>query len=350
MLLSIVVPVFNEAEALPLLREQLGRVCAELACDWELIVINDGSHDATSELLGLWACDEPRLRVLEFSRNFGQQAAITAGLDAAAGDCVAVLDADLQDPPELLHDLLAGYRAGYDVVSAQRRARPGDGWFKRTSARAFYALMRTTVDRRLRPEVGECRAYSRRAVEALRSLPEQHRFTRGLVAWLGLRECLIPFERGARSAGGTKFSLVMMLRLAWTAISSFSGGPLRLSLAMGLTACVAAAGYGLFVLHATFVQHSTVPGWSSLVGLQLLSTGLLLVSVGLVGDYLARVFDEVKQRPVYVVADTWNYRPVRRPRRGLVLSSTRFTPRASESTAGTPQHSLTDEEHHALFD
>lgn len=313
MLLSLVFPVFNEEDALPSLLAELAPVLDALDCEHEIIFVDDGSRDATRALLLNVAAHDPRIKVLGFSRNFGHQAAITAGLDFASGDAVVVMDADLQDPPELLPEMLVLYRQGYDVVSAQRVSREGEGLFKRATAALFYGLMRRAVDSRLQAQVGDFRLFSRAAVTAIRGLREQHRFMRGMVAWLGLREAVIPFRRPPRVAGTTKYPAWKMARFAWTAISSFSALPLKLSLAAGL--CLTAFGliYSSWVLYEALVLRTTVRGWSSLICLQLLFSGAILTALGLVGDYVARIYEEIKGRPLYVVTEAINLTPAAGP-------------------------------------
>jgi dolichol-phosphate mannosyltransferase len=321
MLLSLVFPVFDEEAAVPLLLAELAPVLSALDCDHELIFVDDGSRDATRALLAEAAAHDPRIKVLGFSRNFGHQAAITAGLDFASGDAAVVMDADLQDPPELLPEMLALYRQGYDVVSAQRASREGEGVFKRATAALFYGLMRRSVDSRLQPQVGDFRLFSRAAVSAIRGLREQHRFLRGMVAWLGLREAIVPFRRPPRVVGTTKYPAWKMARFAWTAISSFSALPLKLSLAGGLCLTAFGLAYSAWVLYEALVLKTTVRGWSSLVCLQLLFSGAVLTALGLVGDYVARIYEEVKGRPLYVVTEAVNLAPgVSPPVRGMRLS------------------------------
>jgi len=306
MILSIVIPVFNEAEALPVLLPALKPVLESMDCDYELLFVNDGSKDQSADILRELASNDPRVKVLNFARNFGHQAAITAGLDFASGDAVVVMDADLQDPPELLPEMLKLFRQGYDVVSAQRAERTGEGIFKRGSASAFYWLMRKAVDERLVDQVGDFRLFSRAAVLAIRQFREQHRFMRGLVAWLGLKEVIIPFRRQPRAAGTTKYPLVRMLRFAWTAITSFSGLPLRVCLGGGTLLTCGGIVYMLYVLYATLVKRATSPGWSSLVCLQTIYSGAILIAIGLVGEYVAKIYEESKGRPLYVVSDALN--------------------------------------------
>jgi glycosyltransferase involved in cell wall biosynthesis len=284
--------------------------------------VNDGSTDKTGKILEDMAARDRCVKVLSFSRNFGHQAAVTAGLDFANGDAAAVMDGDLQDPPELLPEMLGLMRQGYDVVSAQRQARPGDGIWKCSTAAAFYWLMRRFIDRRLAAEVGDFRLFSRTAVLALRGFREQHRFMRGLVAWLGLKEAIVPFHREARAYGSTKYPLFKMLQLAWTAVSSFSALPLRLSTTLGTFVTLFGLGYFLYSIFAALVAKTTIPGWTSLVCLQIVFSGTILTAVGLVGSYVARIYEESKQRPLYVVTGLNNLE-IREthPQRGVVLES-----------------------------
>ena len=304
MLLSVVIPVFNEAEMIRILVDRL--TAALNGLNWEVIFVDDGSTDATLDIIRFASIANPRLKVLSFSRNFGHQAAITAGLDFSQGDAVAVMDADLQDPPEILPQMLELFRQGYDVVSPQRCARRGETAFKRFTANVFYRLMARMADRRLTPDVGDFRLFSRRAVLAIRSFREQHRFMRGLVAWLGLKEAILPFERQARAAGQTKYPALKMLRFSWTAFSSFSAMPLRLTTAAGALLSCAGFLYLLRVIYLAAFTNTTVPGWASVVVLQCIFSGAILLALGVVGDYVGRNYEESKARPLYVVSDACN--------------------------------------------
>jgi dolichol-phosphate mannosyltransferase len=305
-MLSIVIPVYNEVESLPVLLSRLTRVLDSTRYSYEIIFVDDGSTDGTPELLKQTAAANDKVKVLFFSRNFGHQAAITAGLDFASGDAAAVMDADLQDPPELLPEMLNLVEQGYDVVSAQRMTRSGEGKLKLLTAKMFYWLMRKMVDQRLQPEVGDFRLFSRRAILAIRELREQHRFMRGIVAWLGLREVILPYDRNPRVAGTTKYPMWKMLRFAWTAISSFSALPLRLSVFLGLFVAACGVGYALYSIFAATVLKATVPGWTSLVCLNIIFSGATLVAIGLVGEYVARIYEEAKGRPLYIVSGSAN--------------------------------------------
>ncbi len=308
MLLSVVIPLYNEEETLPLLLKRLQEALSQLdeGMGKEILFINDGSSDATARLLEEASGKDVRIKAIHFSRNFGHQAAVTAGLDIASGDAVVVMDADLQDPPELLAQMIEKYQEGYDIVSPQRVSRDGETWFKKITAQAFYSLMRVGVDKRLTSQVGDFRLYSRAAVLGMRGLRERHRFLRGMVAWLGLKEAVIPFKRSARVAGETKYPLWKMLRFAWTAITSSSALPLRITSFAGLLSMLGGFVYLGYILYVTFVTQTTVPGWSSLASLQVLFNGAILLAIGLVGDYLARVYEEAKDRPLYVVDRTLN--------------------------------------------
>ena len=325
MLVSIIVPVFNEAESLPAFMSRLRPAARRMDADYELIFVNDGSSDESGRILAEMSAADRRLKVLNFSRNFGHQAAITAGLDFAEGDAAVVLDADLQDPPELLADMLNLMRQGYDVVSAQRQSRPGDGFWKRSTASLFYWFMRRFVDERLLPEVGDFRLFSRSAVLAIRGFREQHRFMRGLVAWLGLKEVIIPFQREERVHGATKYSPFKMLQLAWTAVSSFSALPLRLSTNFGFAVMLFGVGYLMYTVFAALIARTTIQGWTSLVCLQIIFSGAILTAVGVLGNYVARIYEESKHRPLYVVSATKNVAIWgETPERGVVLQRAEF--------------------------
>ncbi|HEY2384779.1 MAG TPA: glycosyltransferase family 2 protein [Terriglobia bacterium] len=310
MLLSVVIPVYNEREALPALFAELRRVLGSQH-NYEVIFVDDGSRDGSIEVLRQAATVDSHLKVIFFTRNFGHQAAITAGIDFASGDAVAVMDADLQDPPELLPQMLELLQQGYDVVSAQRISRQGDGFLKRHTAKFFYWLMRKMVDGRLQNEVGDFRMFSRRAILALRELREQHRFMRGMVAWLGLNEVILPYHRNARVAGETKYSPVKMLRFAWTAITSFTALPLRLSVFLGFFVAGCGFAYAAYSVFAAKVLKETVPGWTSIICLNIIFSGATLIAVGLVGEYVAHIYEESKGRPLYVVSDSANMKAMR---------------------------------------
>ncbi len=301
MILTVVVPVYNEIETLQALVAELRSVLDPLKIEYELLIVDDGSTDGSRELVFGFAERDARIQLLSFSRNFGHQAAVSAGLDFAEGDAVVVMDGDLQDPPSLLPDMLALFDQGYDVVSPQRISRRGDSFFKRTAITIFYWLMQKLVDKRVVPEVGDFRLYSRSAVLAIRNFREQHRFMRGLVAWLGLKEAIVPLHRQPRYAGEGKYPFWKLFKFAWTAVSSFSALPLRMSLGCGILLCVLSIVYFLYAAYNAVASRHVVPGWTSLVFLQCLFSGFTLLAIGLIGDYLAKVYEEAKGRPLYIV-------------------------------------------------
>jgi dolichol-phosphate mannosyltransferase len=304
--LSLVIPVYNEEESLPALRVELERLLLTLAgINVELLLVDDGSTDATQAFCAAWAAEDPHVKVVAFSRNFGHQAAISAGLRYAGGEAVVILDADLQDPPDVIPEMIKRCEAGFDVVYGRRRTRSGESRFKLASAWLFYRLMRRCVHKDLPVDAGDFRLMSRRCVDVLNAMPETHRFMRGLAAWAGFRQTAVLYDRRERLHGESKYPLGKMLFLAWDAISSFSALPVRAVNIMGLCFLL----FGFAVCLYTLVQHAaghTVPGWSSLMGLITLIGGLTICSVGIIGEYVGKIYEEVKRRPLYVVEKTLN--------------------------------------------
>jgi dolichol-phosphate mannosyltransferase len=301
---SFVVPIFDEEEVLPLLLERLTETLEQLPAGSDVVLVNDGSRDRSLAILRKAARLDARVRVVDLSRNFGHAIAITCGLDHAEGDVVVVIDGDLQDPPELVHELIAAWRAGADIVHARRSARRDEEtWFKRATAWAFYALMRRALRTRLPENVGEFRLMGRDVVLALRRLRERHRFVRGLVAWVGYRQVVVEYVRDGRAAGTTKFPLGKMVALAWDAITGFSPAPLKVASLAGVLALVGGTLYGAYAFYIGYWLGRGVPGWTSLMLLQVASAGVTLVCLGLIGEYVGRLFDEVKQRPLYFVRE-----------------------------------------------
>jgi len=304
-LLSIVIPMYNEEQVLPLLRAQLAHLVDQLLCRVELILVDDGSTDQTYALSHGWALDDPAIKLIALSRNFGHQVAITAGMDASAGDAVVIMDADLQDPPSLVPELIRGYCAGYDVVYGQRTERDGETWFKRATAAVFYRAMRRLVDRRLPPDAGDFRLVSRRVIEALRRIRERDRFVRGIVAWLGFAQLAVPYRRPGRAAGTTKYPLRKMLRLALDAMVGFSSLPLRL---IGWAGAVAAAVSTAALVRAVWLdlRGGAAPGWAEVAALVGWFGGAILFAIGVLGIYVFRIHTEVRDRPLYLVRHAVN--------------------------------------------
>ena len=299
--LSLVVPLFNEEEAIPHLRRRLSDVIARIPATVEILLVNDGSRDATGAELLRWAAEDSRVRVVSLSRNFGHQAAATAGLDYAQGDAVVLMDGDLQDPPELILDMISEYRRGFDVVYAQRERRLNENWFKRFTAWAFYRLMRFAIYRDLPPDTGDFRLISKPCLEALRAMRETHRFLRGMVAWVGFPQTAVRFTRPARVAGNTKYPVRKMMRFAWSAIISFSPLPLRLIFGSALVVAAVGIGAGIYALSAKEFGFFVVPGWTSIMLTLCLIGSFILIGLGVVSEYLAKIYEEVKSRPLYIV-------------------------------------------------
>jgi glycosyltransferase involved in cell wall biosynthesis len=319
MFLSVVIPVLNEAETIPLMVARLREALCGLT--WEVIFVDDGSTDPTWSVLEQIAFEDPRVKMIRFSRNFGHQVAVTAGLDFANGDAVVVMDADLQDPPELLPRMVDLFLQGYDIVSPQRITREEETRFKQLTAKLFYRILSRMSDQRLTPDVGDFRLFSRRAVLAIRSLREQHRYMRGIAAWLGLKETIVPFERRGRAAGQTNYTFFKMLRFAWTGVSSFSAFPLRVSIAAGCILSFAGFLYLVRVVYLALFTNELVPGWASVVALQCAFSGMILLALGAIGDYVARTYEETKHRPLYVVTECCNLRITNTaPSRAVVLA------------------------------
>jgi polyisoprenyl-phosphate glycosyltransferase len=298
--------VYNEGEVLPLLQQQITAFMDRIHCRVELILINDGSSDETTELLFAWAQQDERVTVLNLARNFGHQAAVTAGLDHATGDAVVIMDADLQDPPEVIHEMLTQYRHGYDVVYGKRVARKGETAFKRWTAWAFYRIMRMMIHRGLPEDAGDFRLISRRCLNAVTSMRETHRFLRGMISWVGFPQTAVPYTREARAGGTTKYPVWKMLRFAWTAAVSFSPLPLRLSFGLGVVLALVGVTQAINALVRTALGLYTVPGWTSLMVVVCLIGSAILMSIGVLGEYVGRIFEESKGRPLYIVAECTN--------------------------------------------
>jgi len=299
---SLVVPVFNEEAVLPVLLRRLDLLLARLNGPAEAIFVDDGSSDSSPVVLQALATRDRRFRYIGLSRNFGHQVAITAGMDAARGEAIIVMDADLQDPPEVVEELIAKWEEGNDVVYARRLSRAGESRFKRATAHLFYRLLGRMSSVGIPADVGDFRLIDHRVLEALRQMPEQDRFVRGMIAWLGFRQAEVAFHRVERAAGETKYSLFKMVRLAMSAALGFSDVPLRLAIWCGLTVSGLAMLYGGWVLVLWMSNDShLVAGWSSTIVIISLLCGMNMLLTGFVGLYVGRIHTEVKRRPLYVV-------------------------------------------------
>jgi dolichol-phosphate mannosyltransferase len=303
-LLSVVIPCYDEEEVLGETMKRLSGFCSALQnLDVELIFVDDGSSDSTRDILKTFASEDPRIKLIGLARNFGHQIAVTAGMDAARGDAVVLIDADLQDPPEVIHEMVAKWREGFDVVYGTRTERPGESAFKLATARGFYRLLNRLSDVPIPMDTGDFRLMSRHVVDTLRAMPERDRFVRGMVSWVGFRQTALPYRRAARFAGESKYPLRKMLDFATDGILSFSTKPLQLSVALGMfSASLAFVG----IVYALFLRLFTniwVEGWTALMIAVLFIGGVQLISVGILGEYVGRIYNEIKHRPLYVVQE-----------------------------------------------
>jgi len=302
--ISVIVPVYNEEANLPLLRERLSGVLAGLAGeDWEILFVNDGSRDGSMGLLRQFAREDARLRYVNFSRNFGHQIAVWAGLDRARGQAIAIIDADLQDPPEVIGDLYAKMQEGFEVVYARRRRREGESAMKLVTARAFYRILASITSVEIPVDTGDFRIVDRKVVEVLRKMGEHNKFIRGQIAWIGFRQTYVEYDRQSRHGGTTGYTYSKMLRFALDGITSFSDFPLKLASFIGFFVAGIAFIIGLYALYSRFVLNDYVPGWASLMLTVLFLGGVQLFSLGIIGEYLSRISTDVKNRPLYVVAE-----------------------------------------------
>jgi dolichol-phosphate mannosyltransferase len=298
--------MYNEESVVTSLRSALSQFMSELQEEAEVILVNDGSEDSTLRQIVEWAHEDPRVRVINLSRNFGHQNAATAGLDFARGQAVVLVDADLQDPLVVIHEMIARFCEGYDVVYGQRVFRAGETWFKQATAWIFYRLMRTLVYKDLPLDSGDFRLISCNCLVGLRQLRETHRFLRGMVAWVGYPQIGVKYERAARIAGETKYPLRKMVSFAWTAATSFSALPLRASILLGGAAALFGVEEAVRAVLAHVLHWYTVRGWSSVIVLVSLLGGATLMSIGITGEYIAKIYEQSKRRPLYLVARTVN--------------------------------------------
>jgi polyisoprenyl-phosphate glycosyltransferase len=307
-LISIVVPVYNEIESIAETVRRLQQLRARLASevDVELVFVDDGSKDGSLSQLRTLSQDEPSVKVISFSRNFGHQIAITAGMDLAAGDYVAVVDADLQDPPELIADMYRIALTGFDVVYGKRRSRAGETLFKKATAAAFYRLLNYMCDIDIPSDTGDFRLMSRRVVNSFKRLRERHRFVRGMVPWLGFKSIPLEYNRAERYAGETKYPIRKMVAFATNAILSFSSKPLTIATRLGFLTIMAGVSGGIYMLYLKLFTTIPVPGVTAILLTIVLFGGVQIFLIGIVGQYIARIFEEIKGRPLYLVAETIN--------------------------------------------
>lgn len=298
---SIVVPVFNEVDGITVLYERMSALLDRLG-NAEVLLVNDGSRDGSDRALDAVAGKDARFKVIHLSRNFGHQVAITAGMEWARGDTVTVIDADLQDPPELIAEMVQKWNEGFEVVYAVRRSREGETAFKLWTAKAFYRLIHRLTNVDIPLDTGDFRLMDRKAVDALLRMPERHRFIRGMVSWVGFRQTGVFFDRAARKHGETHYPFVKMLRFALDGVTSFSILPLQLATYVGLLSAFLSLGGIGYTLYLRLFTDRTIQGWSSLMIVMLLLGGAQLLALGIIGEYLGRAYDETRRRPLYFVS------------------------------------------------
>jgi dolichol-phosphate mannosyltransferase len=304
--LTIVIPVFNEELMIPELDRRLRSFLGQIGESWEVVFVDDGSHDASFALLRELASQDTRYKVLAFSRNFGHQVAITAGLDRAEGDAVVIMDADLQDPPEVVRDMIARWREGYDVVYGVRQRREGETLFKRASAAIYYRLLRSMLQFEIPVDAGDFRLLSRPVVMTMRLLRERHRFVRGMVSWVGFRQTAVYYNRPARFAGETKYPLRKMIRFALDGIASFSIVPLRIATWLGVLAGLGAIAVAAWAVYQKLFGVGVVQGWTTIMIVVAMGCSAQLLMTGILGEYVGRIYEEVKRRPLYALRDQVN--------------------------------------------
>jgi len=302
--LCILVPVFNEAAVLPLLMTRLDAALATIPAEIRVLFIDDGSTDATPHELARIANNDARVGVIRLARNFGKEVAMTAGLDHADADAVVILDADLQDPPELIRTFWAHFEQGADVAFGVRASRAGESWLKRFTAATFYRLIDRLSDTPIPRDTGDFRLMSRRAVDALRQLRERHRFMKGLFGWVGFNQVAVAYHREPRAAGSSKFNFWKLWNFALEGITSFSTVPLRIATYVGLATALVAFVYGAIIIAKTLMFGEPVRGYPSLMSVMLFLGGVQLVALGIIGEYLGRMYEESKRRPLYLISDT----------------------------------------------
>ncbi len=299
--ISVAVPVYNEIESLPELYDRVKAVLDDLGEPWELILIDDGSTDGSSEWIEAISVDDPHVRPVIFARNFGHQIAVTAGMDFSQGRAVIIMDSDLQDPPELISDLVEKWREGYEIVYAVRTEREGETWFKKTTAALFYRLINRITDVEIPLDTGDFRLMDRQAVDALSQMRERHRFPRAMAAWVGFRQTGVPYKRAARFAGETKYPFRKMLRLALNAITGFSYFPLQIATYLGFfTAGVSIIAIPIVIAFRLVGSPAFLGQATTLIAVLFLG-GVQLISLGILGEYIGRIYDEAKGRPLYIV-------------------------------------------------
>lgn len=302
--ISILIPAYNEQEVLSHLYERLNKLAGETSdYDFELLFVNDGSRDRTLEIIKNYAEKDPRIAYINLSRNFGKETAMLAGLDHVTGDATVIIDADLQDPPELIPQMLKYWEEGYDDVYARRTSRKGESWLKKTTSSVFYRVLQHSTRIPIQQDTGDFRLLDKRCVEALRQIRESQRYTKGMFSWIGYKKKEIAYERDPRAAGETKWNYLKLLNFAIDGITSFTTSPLRISSVFGVLVSFAAFIYILYLVIRTAVYGTDLAGYPSMMAVILFLGGIQLLSLGIIGEYVGRIFNETKNRPLYFVEE-----------------------------------------------
>ena len=302
---SIVIPVYNEEAVIDQTYQRLKQVMDSTKDPYELIFVNDGSCDHTTAKIKGFRDQDDAVKLITFSRNFGHQIAITAGMDYASGAAVVVIDADLQDPPELILDMIAKWKEGFDVVYAKRTKRKGETFFKKQTARLFYRILSASTDLDIPTDTGDFRLLDHRVCDELKRLPEKNRYVRGLVSWVGFRQTAIEYERDERLAGETKYPLKKMIKLSLDGLTSFSFKPIKMANYIGALLLLSGLIYLAGMLLSTILTAAVIAGWNLVIAMQLVLTGILLTIMGIIGEYIGRIYDEARKRPLYIVSECY---------------------------------------------
>lgn len=306
--ISVVVPIYFEEENIfPLYERLIGVVSKEMNLDYEIIFVNDGSKDDSVKNIKQLIEQDQNIRLLNFSRNFGHQVAVTAGLEHTEGEVVVIIDADLQDPPELIRDMYEKYKQGYDVVYAKRKSRAGESFFKKKTAKLFYRVLDFMSDVDIPLDTGDYRLMSRRVVEQLNNMPEKNRFIRGLVTWVGYQQTYVEYNRDERHAGETGYSLSKMIKFSLDGITSFSTFPLKIATIFGVGISGISFIYILRIIYLKLFTEKTIQGWSSIMVSNLFLGGIILLTLGILGEYIGRIYTELKSRPQYIIKDKYGF-------------------------------------------
>ncbi len=301
--LSIIIPVFNEEKNIPLMHQRIKDIMQNTNETFEMIFVNDGSVDRSLDIIKTIST-QPYVKYISFSRNFGHQVAVSAGLDFASGNMVVIIDCDLQDPPELILEMIEKYRQGFKVVYARRISRKGETWFKKTTANLFYRTLAKITSTKIPLDVGDYRLMDKAIVEYLKKMPEKNKFLRGQIAWIGFKQTYVDYERNERKYGETGYTFRKMVTLAMDAITSFSNWPLKVATIAGFIVSIIAFGVILYALYANLILHRTVTGWTSLIISVMFIGGIQLLCIGIIGEYISRINNQVKDRPLYIVEES----------------------------------------------